>query len=230
MGGHEARTIGVVGSAASAATMLHPLRMRILESLREPGSATALAVRLGLPRQKVNYHLRELEKHDLVILVEERRRGNCTERILRARAHYYVISPKTVGALAADPEEIRDRFSSAYLTALVGKALEDLGDLRQRADRAGKKLATFSLQTEVRFSSPADRAAFTEELAAAVARLVPKYHDEDAPGGRRFRFLLGAYPDPTAHARGGPGKETVRDTNQSTGDDHDDDDDRQTFH
>ncbi len=229
MDGPEARTVGVVGGAASAATLLHPLRMRILESLREPGSATTLAARLGLPRQKVNYHLRELEKHDLVILVEERRRGNCTERILKARAHYYVISPKTVGALAADPDEIRDRFSSAYLTALVGKALQDLGDLRQRADRAGKKLATFSLQTEVRFSSPADRAAFTEELATAVARLVAKHHDERARGGRRFRFLLGAYPDPAADVRGGSDEGYVPDTTQCTGDDHDDDD-QQPFH
>jgi DNA-binding transcriptional ArsR family regulator len=194
MDGTDTSAVGVIGGAARAAAMLHPLRLRILAALREPGSATTLATALGLPRQKVNYHLRALEKHDLVDLVEERRRGNCTERVLRARARSFVLSPRAVGALAADPAEIEDRFSSAYLTALLGRALEDVGDLRERADRAGKRLATFSLQTEVRFASPEARAAFTGELAGQVARLAAKYHDESADGGRRFRFLLGAWP------------------------------------
>jgi hypothetical protein len=151
----------------------------------------------------VNYHLRELEKHSLVELVKEQRKGNCTERILRTTARYYVISPETLGALAARPEEIQDRFSSAYLMALVSRVLQDLGILRSRARAAHKKLATFSLQTEVRFASPEDRHAFSEELAEQVARLTAKYHDERAKGGRRFRFFLGAYPggEDTARSR-----------------------------
>ena len=197
MSSPDPSSLDVVGDAAGAAAMLHPLRLSLLSSLREPGSATTLAGRLGLPRQKVNYHLRELEKHGLVELVEEKRKGNCTERILRATALHYVISPATVGALAADPSQIRDRFSSAYLTALVAQALRDLGVLRGKADDAGKKLATFSLQADVRFASPEKRSAFTEELTAAVAGLVAKYHDENAKGGRRTRFLVGAYPTPT---------------------------------
>lgn len=187
-------TVGVVAAAERAAAMLHPLRMQLLAALREPGSATTLAQRLRQPRQKINYHLRELEKQSLVELVEEKRRGNCTERVLRATARYYVISPRTVGELAADPAQIRDRFSAAYLTALAGKAIEDLGELRERADRADKRLPTFSLETEVRFASAEDRAAFANELAARVAALVAKYHDEKAEGGRRYRLFLGVHP------------------------------------
>ena len=230
MANREARTVSVIGDAASAAVMLHPLRLRILEALREPSSATSLAERLGLPRQKVNYHLRELERHDLAELVEERRKGNCTERILRAKARYYVISPRTVGVLAVDPAEVRDRFSSAYLTAVAGKAIDDLGVLRHRADRAGKRLPTFSLETEVRFATADSRAAFTEELAEQVASLVARYHDEQAEGGRRFRFFLGAYPKlpgPSAKRRG-PGREPRPDSSRERGED--DDDDRHTLH
>lgn len=189
-----ANLVQMVQRPQEVAAMLHPLRMRILETLREPQSASGLASKLGLARQKVNYHLRELEKHSLVELVKEQRKGNCTERILRTTARYYVISPQAVGPLAARPEEIQDRFSSAYLMALVSKVLQDLGILRARARAARKRLATFSLQTEVRFASPQDRHAFTEELAGQVARLTAKYHDERAKGGRRFRFFVGAYP------------------------------------
>jgi DNA-binding transcriptional ArsR family regulator len=194
-------TVEVIQGAAPAAAMLHPLRGRMLAALRDPHSATSLARQLGLPRQKVNYHLRELERHGLVELVEERRKGNCTERVLRARSRYYVISPETVGALAADPDKIRDRFSSAYLTALAARTVRDLGMLRERADRAGKRLATFSLEADIRFTSAGSRSAFAEELAAQVARLVEKYHDGTAEKGRAFRMVVGTYPAPGSRER-----------------------------
>ena len=179
-----------------AAALLDPLRLRLLERLREPDSATGLARQLRLPRQKVNYHLRALEKAGLVKLVEERRKGNCVERVMRATAVSYLIDPAALGKLALDPSQVRDRFSSAYLVALAARALRELAALRAGAEKASKKLATLSLETQVRFASAEARNAFAGELANAIADLTAKYHDEKAPGGRRFRFLLGAYPTP----------------------------------
>jgi len=179
-----------------AATLLDPLRLRLLERLREPDSASGLARRLRLPRQKVNYHLRRLEKAGLVKLVEERRKGNCVERVVRATAVSYLIDPAALGKLALDPSQVRDRFSSAYLVALAARALRELAALRAGAEKAGKKLATLSLETQVRFASAEARNAFAEELANAIADLTAKYHDEKTPSGRRFRFFLGAYPTP----------------------------------
>jgi len=186
--------LDLIHQPSRAAALLHPLRLRLLENLRQPESASGLARRLRLPRQKVNYHLHELEKARLVELVEERRKGNCIERVVRATARYYLINPAALGKLAADPAELQDRFSSAYLVAVAARAIGNLATLRERAVRAGKRLATFTLETEIRFASAADRSAFTEELANQFARLVAKYHDEKSPGGRRFQFFLGAYP------------------------------------
>lgn len=186
--------IEVIQATRRAATLLHPLRIRILDELREPDSASGLARRLGLPRQKVNYHLRELERQGLLEPVEERRKGNCIERVVRATARSYLISPSALGALGAGPEHVRDRFSSAYLVSLAARAIRELTGLRQGAQTAGRRLPSFALDTEIRFANPADRKAFTEELAREIGRLVSKFHDEKAPGGRWFRFLLGAYP------------------------------------
>ena len=193
---HGQGAVRVLDRAEEAAAILHPLRGELLAELREPHSAAGLAQKLHLPRQKVNYHLRELERLALVELVEERRKGNCVERVVRATARSFVISPETLGRLSADPAEVQDRFSSAYLTALVARALEELGRQRAGADDAGKRLPTFSLQADVRFASPEARAGFSEELAGEIARLTTKYQDETTPGGRRFRFFLGAYPTP----------------------------------
>ncbi len=82
-----------------AATLLKPSRLPLLAALREPDSATSLARRLGLPRQRLNHYLRELEGLGLIEMVEERRRGNFTERVLRTTARRYVICPEVLGAL-----------------------------------------------------------------------------------------------------------------------------------
>ena len=95
--------VAVIEDPAAAEVSLDPMRARLLAELAEPGSATMLAAQVGLPRQKVNYHLRALERHGLVELVEERRKGNVTERMLRATAASYVISPAALAAVAPDP-------------------------------------------------------------------------------------------------------------------------------
>lgn len=187
-------TVELVSRPKQAATLLHPLRLRLLEELREPDSASGLARRLDLPRQKVNYHLRELEKENLVEEIEERRKGNCVERLLRASARYYLINPAALGALSTDPEAMQDRFSSAYLVAVAARAIRDVAELRRRAASAKKRLPTMTLDTEVRFATAEDRRAFTEELTKEVARLVTKYNDAPTKAGRRFRLFLGSYP------------------------------------
>jgi DNA-binding transcriptional ArsR family regulator len=197
MSATHTQALEMIAEPGRAAVLLDPLRLRMLGELREEAdSASGLARRLKQPRQKLNYHLRELEKEGFVELVEERRKGNCIERVVRATARAYVIDPGIMGALGIDPAEFQDRFSAAYLVAVAVKTIRDVATLRQKAEKAGKRLATFTLQTEVRFASAADRAACVEELTAEIARLAAKYHNEQAEGGRKFQFVLGAYPTP----------------------------------
>ncbi|MFN0136539.1 MAG: helix-turn-helix domain-containing protein [Phycisphaerae bacterium] len=186
----------VIDDPASASVALDPVRSRLLSELRTPASAAALAGRVGLPRQKVNYHLRTLEAHGLVRVVSERRWGGLTERRLVATASSYVVSPGALGPVAADPGRVLDRLSASYLVALAARAVREVGSLLRKSLEVGKRLATLSIDTEVRFRSAEERAAFTGELTAAVTALVSRYHDESAPGGRRHRLLIGAYPTP----------------------------------
>lgn len=135
----------------------------------------------GLPRQKVNYHLRTPERYGLVELVEERRKGNMTERLLRASAASYVISPSALAAVAPDLARAPGRLSARWLPALAGQLVRDVGDLITGAARAQRKLATFALDGQIRFASAADRAAFTGELMQAVTSLLAKMGQR--PGG-----------------------------------------------
>ena len=190
--------VAVIDDPAAAEAVLEPARARLLALLTEPRSAAMLAAVVGLPRQKVNYHLRTLEQHGLVELVQERRKGNVTERLLQAAAASYVISPSALAVLAPDPSRSPDRLSARWLLALAAQLVRDVGDLIAGAARAQRKLATFAMDGAVRFASAADRAAFTAELMQVVTALVAKYHDERAEGSREHHVVIAVHPSVTA--------------------------------
>jgi DNA-binding transcriptional ArsR family regulator len=189
--------VAVIEDPAAAETSLDPIRARLLAELAQPGSASTLAAKVGLPRQKVNYHLRALERHGLVELVEERRKGNMTERVMRATADSFVISPAALGTMAPDPDRSPDQLSALWLLALSARLIKELGELTGRAKRARRPLATFGIDAEIRFASASDRAAFAAELSDAVETLVGKFHDERTPGGRRHRLIVALHPSIT---------------------------------
>jgi DNA-binding transcriptional ArsR family regulator len=190
--------VAVIDNPTAAVVALEPIRSRLLSELGKPASAATLASRLGLSRQKVNYHVRALEGHGLVREFETRRWGGLTERMLVASAASYVVSPGALGPAAVDPGRTADRLSAGYLIALAGRVVREVGDLLRRASQAGKPLATLAIDTEIRFRSAAERADFTAELTQAVTTLVARYHDAAAPHGRDHRLVVMAHPLPRA--------------------------------
>jgi DNA-binding transcriptional ArsR family regulator len=186
----------VIDDPAAVAMAVEPMKSRLLAALAEPASAAALAARLRIPRQKINYHLRLLEEYGLVQVSEERLWGGLTERVMVASAASYMVSPVALGPAAADPGHSHDRLSGSYLIALAARIVREVSALMRRARDTHKRLATLSLDTEIRFKSAADRAAFTNELTEAVTTLVSRYHDATTPGGRAHRLVIVAHPLP----------------------------------
>jgi DNA-binding transcriptional ArsR family regulator len=190
--------VEVIADAETAALALDPIRNRLLSELRAPASATSVAGHVGLTRQKANYYLRDLEKHGLIATAGERRWGGLTERLFVATARSYVVSPDAMGGISVDPSASRDRLSASYAVAVASRIVSEVGGLWRAARTAGKRLATLSIDTEITFRSPAERAAFTRELGEAVAALAARYHDQSSPGGRRHRLVVVAHPLPAS--------------------------------
>ena len=192
------RDVDVIEDPRAAAAALDPIRSRLLAELADaPASAATVAGRIGLPRQKVNYHLKMLEGHGLVELAEVRMRGGIAERVLRATAASYVVSPAAIGEGGARPEQVADRLSARYLITLAGRLVREVGALARKADAAGRRLPTMGIDTEIRFRSAADRAAFADDLTAAVLDLAARYHHDD---GRPHRLIVAAHPKPARSA------------------------------
>jgi DNA-binding transcriptional ArsR family regulator len=181
--------VDVIEDPAAAVVALDPVRASLLAALAEPASATAVAARVGLTRQKANYHLRALEAHGLVRPAGERRWGGLTERLLVASAASYVVSPGALGAAAADPARARDRLSARYLVALAARTVREVGALARRHER----VPTLALDAELSLAGAAAREAFAEDVTRAVTALVARHHD---PAGRPHRFTVAAHPVP----------------------------------
>ena len=190
--------VAVIEDPATAVVALDPRRSRLLAALaEEPASAAAVAARVGLPRQQVGYHLKALQDQGLVIEVGQRQHGGITERVLAASAQGYVVSPAAMGTAGVDPARVPDRLSAAYLVALAARAVREVGELLRAAQRAGKRLPTLSIDTEVRFASAEDRAACAAELADAVRTIAARYHNASSPGGRWYRIVAISHPRPS---------------------------------
>ena len=183
--------VAVIEDAAAAEVSLDPMRARMLAELAEPHTATMLAARLGLARQKVNYHVKTLEQHGLVELVEERRKGNMTERVVRASAAAYVISPAALAAVAPDPARSPDRLSARWLLALAARLVRETGALIDGAARAGKPLATFGLDAEVRFAKPPTAPRSWASSRTRLAGIISKYQTDT---GRPHRLIVAVHP------------------------------------
>src|SRR5579863_2404471 len=195
--------VQVIQNIDAVAALFSPPRLKILAELAKPDTAAAIARRVGLPRQQVSYHVRELEHAGLVTFVEERRKGNCVERVVRAAARSYVVSPAALGSSPADTSaEQRDTFSIGYLVGLAARAIRDLAWLSVRAAAAKKRVSTMAMDVDIRFATPESRAAFAQEFSAFMAKLAAKYHSAE---GRSFRLIAGVYPAITSASTPEPG-------------------------
>lgn len=189
-----------VSDVRQAVSLLEALRVRILWLSRGAMSATELGTRLGLPRQRVNYHVRELARAGLLKRAGRRRKRNMFEQLYVASAKAYVLSPELLGAVQADWRAVADASSAAYLLALTAQMQIDLARTVSAARGAGSKPAVFSIKSQFRFDNSEQQERFTRELKEAIVSVVARQTSPDrtASGkptrGAVYRLILGCYP------------------------------------
>jgi DNA-binding transcriptional ArsR family regulator len=156
--------------------LAHPLRVRLLGSLREEGPATAsiLAARLGESSGATSYHLRQLEGFGFI--VEDLQRGSGRERWWRA-AHRTTQFDE--GTLARDPEAalLGAEFLRILANACFTRSLQWIEALPSAGEdwaRAGT-LSDWALRL-----SPDQARSLAAELQAVIARF-PVFDPEEPP-------------------------------------------------
>ena len=180
---------------AVIAAATHPVRAAILDEMRRPSTAAAVARRIGHSRQNVAYHVRELEKAGLLRHLGQRQNANFMEQTYVAAADTIVISPTaTWGDPHARTQAMADQLSLGELIAAGGRLQRDSARLLDRAAFDGAEIPSASVTTEIHFASEDARAAFLRDAVAAITRLA---HEHGSADGDLYRLLLAAYPDPS---------------------------------
>jgi DNA-binding transcriptional ArsR family regulator len=189
-----------VEEASRAELLLHPLRQRILSEAREASTAAEVARRVGLPPQKVNYHVRTLVDAGFLRPAGEGRKRNLIEKRYRASARSYLLLPGILGEMSPSAMSDADRFSAFYLMRLSALLQEELAAWMEAEEADGEGVPTLSMEAEVRFDSVERRAAFADALQKAVAVVIGQHtapaRDEKgrARSGRAYRLVVGCYP------------------------------------
>ncbi len=191
-----------VDDASRAELLLHPLRQRILSEARQASTAAEIARRVGLPPQKVNYHVRTLAQAGFLTPAGEARKRNLIEKRYRASAQSYVLLPGILGAMGPGASSDADRFGAAHLIRLGALLQDELASWLEPGVGRRKGPSTLSLDVQIRFDSPRQRAEFADELRRAVAGVVGGHsapaldHDGQPLPGPSYRLVVGCYPIP----------------------------------
>lgn len=154
--------------------LAHPLRVRILDLLRERGPATAtlLAERLAQSTGATSYHLRQLAQYGFVVEAPDLATGR--ERWWRA-AHRNTVLEQGVGAAA--PEET-DLYLRSVATIYADRVQRWLGERPALPLdwRGGATLSNWRLRL-----TPGEAAELRDELVELIGRYRPDDAAEPAP-------------------------------------------------
>lgn len=189
--GRPVQSLASITDPKVAAHLLDPLRARILALAREPLSASQLAERVGLSRQRVNYHVKQLKNVGLLREAGRRDRRNLTEVLYAASASRYLVDPEALGALA--PEPGAEKGGAEHLAALAARTQSEVGRLLADAEGAGRRAGVIALDVEARIGAGPERDAFARALDAAVSSVVERF---GSARGTAHRLVVGAHPRP----------------------------------
>lgn len=181
-----------VDDVASVQALTHPVRVQILDELREADSAAGVARRIGKSRQSVNYHVKELAGAGLVEPAGERRTGNFVEQLFRSVANSFVVTPRLAWGDQRRVAALHDQLPLEHLVVLGERVQRDASALLDRAAFDGEQIATATVEAEVRFADESARAAFLREYAQVIGPLLVKH---GAQVGAPYRTVLAVYPD-----------------------------------
>lgn len=185
-------SVAVLDDPEQVAALAHPLRIAILDALREPDSAAGAARTIGEGRQKVNHHVKALLEVGLLAAAGERRKGGFVEQLYRSVATAFMVSTRVANSGDRRVRALEAQLPLEHLVALGERVQRDAVGLLDRAAFDGEEIPSMALAADVRFPDDESRAAFLTEYLELLKPLLKKHGRRK---GARYRVVLGAYPE-----------------------------------
>lgn len=188
---HDIAETYLVETPEQATALLNPLRGEILANLLQPASAAEVARKINETPQRVNYHLKALERVGLARRVGTRQVRNLVEVLYQALARTFVLS-ESLGWSQETVQRMKDQGSLSHLITMSERIKKDALLLMERSDQ-DEAIPSATLDTSVQLDSEETRNAFIQEYVSAVKQLVAKYQSDEAPE-EAYNVILAVYP------------------------------------
>jgi DNA-binding transcriptional ArsR family regulator len=179
-------------SAPALRALAHPLRIRILDELSAYGplTATGLAERLGESSGVTSYHLRQLEKHELVR--EVKGRGTARERWWERRPG---------GIATPDARVFAPGSAERLATQLItnewerGRQQNYHEFLSEGEDTFGAEWIEASTSDTANLRlTPEELRRLATDVEAVIDGYVQRYRGKASPGSRPVQIHFNAFP------------------------------------
>lgn len=183
----------LVNSPEQATCLLNPMRTQILGLLSTPASASEIARNMKEIPQRVNYHLKALEKVGLVQMVGKRHVRNLVEVLYQSVAKSFILAD-SLGWDAETIKKIKDQSSLSHLVSLAETIKKDVLILMEKSDDK-QEIPSANLQFQVNLESKEKRNSFVKDYVTAVKELINQYQVAPSETKEVYKVLLTIYPD-----------------------------------
>ena len=116
----------VIRDPATLKVLSDPLRIEILRAFREPGTVKAVAEQVDLQATKLYYHVKQLEKHGLIRVVDTNVVSGIIEKTYQVAAHNLSVDETL---FAGDPETATEQLELLLAIVFDGSKREALRSL-----------------------------------------------------------------------------------------------------
>ncbi|MFC0189299.1 winged helix-turn-helix domain-containing protein [Fictibacillus aquaticus] len=183
----------LVTDPEQAACLLHPVRSEMISLLKDPASATELSKAMNETPQKLNYHLKTLEKLGLVYRSGTRNVRNLVEVMYQAAGKSFILSD-CLGMPQEKIQKLKDQSALAHVLALTDKMKADAVSLMEQADE--EEVPTAIMEAVIQLSSRQQRSQFMQDYTDMLKKLIERYQAVDNEQSTPYQVSLAVYPIP----------------------------------
>lgn len=183
----------IVTEPEQAAALLHPVRSELISLLKEPRSATELSKRMNDSAQRINYHLKALEKVGLVVRAGTRNVRNLVEVLYVSAGRSFLLSD-SLGLSSDTIKKLQDQTALAHVLSLTEKIKRDAISLMEQSE--DEEIPSAVMEMELALSDIEHRNAFLQEYADMLTTLIQKHHRPNEENAEMYHVSMAMYPKP----------------------------------
>ena len=187
----------VIDNLDTLKVLADPLRIRILDLMRESCTVKQVAAELDIPPTKLYYHINQLEKHNLIVLVDTRIVSGIIEKHYQTAAHTvrvkrHLLSPSPDNGDTSGLELTMTSLWQDVMKNLLessGSGLIDTSDVEDQPNPS-----TLNLQSANLALSPEQATDFLTRYRALLSEFralsEEQYNQDDIQTYRLFKIMF----------------------------------------